>query len=128
MDQPFHKTLKFKKLQETWYAKLKKKGFEDIEHDEDHLKNFALNGTRNVQSRISPAVVAARLSYYSMARGFLCTYGFKSKLEKAIFERHAEGVGIRKIAAELTTKRRPLNKRKVHETIQRFVKVMKEQK
>lgn len=119
MDQ--FKTPKFKKLQSKWYGKLKDKGFEDIEQDETRLKKwsetFFKKGNLN-QSNIS--VVEAKYNYYSMCRQFLGEYKFKNKSERKMFEMHSEGLGVRVIAVELKTYRR-----KVHETVQRLVRIMR---
>lgn len=116
----WHKTPKFLKLQQQWYNKLKKKGFVDIEHDEDHLKlsseRFVV---RNSGAYANPTLTSAKFEYYNNCRKFMSTYLFKNKREKEIFEMHTEGISIRDIA----TKTR-LSRRKVHETIKRLVKEM----
>lgn len=117
----WHKDPKFKKLQEKWYSKLSKKGFDDIEQDESKLKQWSetyfKKGNLN-QSNIT--VVTAKLAYYAMCRSFLETHKFKNKIERRMFEMHSEGLGVRVIAVEMKTYRR-----KAHETVQRLVKVMR---
>lgn len=115
------KTPKLRKLQAKWYGKLKKKGFEDIEYDEDHLKlsseRFVV---RNSGAYANPTLTSAKYEYYSSCRKFLNEYTFKNKKERAVFELHSEGVSIRDIATKLR-----LSRRFVHETIKRLVKGMK---
>lgn len=119
-EQKFYETKQFEKLQKKWYAKIKTKGFEDIEHDEDHLKQYSINFTKNVESWRSPAVVDAKVAYYSMARKFYSEYPFKDKYDRSVFGYHVEGLGVRRIAKKIRSYRD-----KVHRTLQRLVKEMK---
>lgn len=119
----WHKTKKFKTLQDKWYKKLEKTGFEDAEQDEVYLKQFSgktgimegseLRGTTELGETY-------KYNYYRNCREFLDTYKFKNKTEHKMFEMHTEGLGVRVIADKLKTYRR-----KVHETIQGLVKVMR---
>lgn len=129
----WNKTKEFAKLKSKWYKKLTKSGFVDEEHSETKLKKFSgvtsidrIDGTSKLEDWAewghSSLSIADhwKSTYYSRCRQFLEEYKFKNKKEKAIFEMHSEGIGIRAIADKLKTYRR-----KVHETIQRLVKEMK---
>ena len=114
----WYKTPKLAKLKAKWYAKLKKKGFEDIEHDEDHLKLYSERFVvRNLGAYANPTLTSAKVEYYSACRKFQSSYTFKNKKEKGMFEMHSEGISIRDIATKYKTSRR-----KVHELIKRLVK------
>lgn len=117
----WHKDPKLKKLTAKWYAKLSKKGFEDIEQDETRLKKWSETYFKKGNLNQShPSVVNAKLEYYNMCRSFLHEYKFKNKTERKMFEMHSEGQGVRVIAEELGTYRR-----KVHEKIQGLVRIMR---
>lgn len=118
----WHKSKNFKNLQVKWYSKLKKSGFEDQEHDEEHLKQYSgKTGIKDDQLRSGLTALGEtyKYNYYLKAREFLDTFKFKNKTERKMWELHSEGIGIRVIANKLKTYRR-----KVHETLQRLVKVM----
>lgn len=123
---------KLSKLKAKWYAKLKKKGFEDIEHDERNLKQFS--GKTSIDDELGRSKLERwaqwgklpqiknhiKYEYFSECRRFLEIHKFKNKTERKMFEMHSDGLGVRVIAVSLKTYRR-----KVHETIQRLVKVMR---
>lgn len=118
----WHRTPKFKKLQKSWYKKLAKKGFNDIEHDENHLKlSTERFVTRDGGAYANPTLTKAKFEYYNNCRKFSNEYKFKNKTEKKIFELHSEGVSIRDIAAKIKQSRR-----KVHEAIKKIVLIMNE--
>lgn len=117
----WHKSPKLKKLQDKWYSKLKKKGFEDIEQDETRLKKWSETYfTKGDLKQSNTIIINAKMDYYRMCRGFLESHVFKNKTEKRMFEMHTEGLGVRVIAVELKTYRR-----KVHEKIQELVRIMR---
>lgn len=91
------KSKEFKKLQKTWYAKLKKNGFEDAETDEDHLKVWS---TRWARERYV-AEAESRAAYYELANKFLQEHKFSSNLQKVIWEYHSKGVSYRDISKTL---------------------------
>lgn len=83
----------FKDLQSTWYAKLEKDGFEDIEQSEDILKIWNRLRYDNVTTTIS-----AISQYYRLAGHFLHDFQFESELDKFVWEHHAQGLTVRDIA------------------------------
>lgn len=129
---------KFNDLKKKWYDKLSKKGFEDIEQDEVHLKQYSGKTSLSADTQrtnesgqeleLDPLYYlpwtkldeTSKYEYYSMCRQFLSTYKFKNKKERIVFELHTEGESIRIIADKVKSYRR-----KVHETLQRLVKVMR---
>jgi len=113
----------YEKLRDVWYAKLKKKGFEDIETDEDHLKSWSIKFALKESLRSWQA----KASYYSMAERFLNDYNFESKLEQAIWAYHAEGISIREIVTTLKKAkiRKTVNRDSVFKTIKKLEYVMK---
>jgi len=137
----WNKTPKFLKLQKSWYKKLAKSGFVDEEQDETYLKqpsgimSLSLQSTPNLENDTDgrndrrDAILSQasrqlsespRYKYYASCRSFIQKYVFKNKKDRQIFEFHTEGFSIRDI--EIKTK---VSRRKVHETIKRLVKVMR---
>ena len=120
MPQSPFKTAKFKKLQSSWYKKLKTKGFEDQEKGEIGLKQYSGVQSTDVSYESTSGIGDhEKYVYYSQARAFLTNHKFKNKKERKIFELHSEGLGVRVIAVVLKSYRR-----KVHETLQRLIKEM----
>lgn len=94
--------LKFKKLQDKWYAKLEKEGFEDIEQKDGNLKVWHSQIFQNRRrKRSSPEAWEAKTEYYILAEHFLNLHKFKSKQEQTIWQLHSEGVSYEKIAKRL---------------------------
>lgn len=90
----------FKKLQDKWYKKLKKDGFEDIEDvEKDQLKNWSQNMFS--KSMTQAGGWQAKAEYYSLASRFLSEYKFSRSIDKVIWEYHAEGISNRDIATTL---------------------------
>jgi hypothetical protein len=96
---PKKKKQTFKELQATWYAKLKKTGFKDIEKDEYNLKNSTSELSRYYDT---PDLWKAKETYYQMTDTFLNEYKFDTRIHKLIWEYHSNGISIRDIAKILT--------------------------
>lgn len=111
----------YQELKDIWYEKLKQDGFEDIEHDEDHLKSWAsdFKRARSLHSW------QAKASYYYMAEHFLREHRFKSKKEKIIWEYHSNGTSIRNIVLTLKKVNIESTRQSVWETLSRLEKLMK---
>jgi hypothetical protein len=140
-DKPdkFWQTANFKKLQDRWTKKLEDSGFVDIEQPE-HFKSGVPDGAlktwvgRKYSKPSAPDIetLQEREEYYRLAGQFLWSHKFSSGAERLIWELHSNGKSIRNIVKELKTKNhrrmegRLVNKRLVHETVQRLVKTMKE--
>ncbi len=91
------KKTKFQFLQEKWYAKLAKSGFEDIEKDERYLKKYS----NQVHIHSNQTSWEAKAAYFQMASNFLEDYKFASNLDRTIWEYHANGLSLNEIAATL---------------------------
>lgn len=128
----WNKTKRFKVLEKRWYAKLTKRGFEDVEHDEKNLKQFSgttsthrADGSSKIEdwAEWGKSISIAdhwKTEYYSRCRQFLNEFKFKNKTEKKIFEMHSEGIGRRVIAVAVKS-----YSRKVDSIIHKLVKEMK---
>ena len=94
---PRNPTEEFKKLQDKWYAKLKKQGFEDKENARGELKVYDryLYGTRTEEN--DDTWTSAKSEYYRLAEHFLNEFKFKDSTEKFIWSRHSEGDSVRTI-------------------------------
>src|SRR5271165_3809627 len=94
-----------KSLQKTWYAKLKKSGFNDIEQSDMQLKkwssqvfNISGDGIDHTDVKI---LWEAKAEYYRLAEHFLNEYEFLDTLEKQIWKLHSETNSYRDIAKKL---------------------------
>lgn len=110
------KSKEFKKLQQEWYEKLAKSGFEDIETDEQHLETWS-----NMYSyRIDLVKVESKQEYFRRAGQFLFDRKFKNKIEKFIWASHADGISIRNIVKLLGKKGVVVYRNPVHLIIKRL--------
>ena len=107
------KQLSLKELQDKWYTKLKKDGFEDIESDEDNLKVWS----SVLFARHSIEQIQAKQAYYTMATNFLEDYKFKTRREEIIWTYHSEGISYRDISKLLKRVRVKLS----HTAVQNIV-------
>ena len=90
----------FARLQEKWYVKLKKSGFEDAEEligSEWHLKTNSSSHCRF----LSEEVREARQAYFSALGECVNTETFDCSKDEYIMRRLAEGIQNNQIAAEL---------------------------
>jgi hypothetical protein len=88
----------FKLLQDKWYKKLEKEGFDDIEKL-DHIK-FQSEGAM-FYSFYGHEKFKAKEEYYQLAGKFLHDYNFKNDIEKEIWRLYSEGFTIRQISTFL---------------------------
>jgi hypothetical protein len=107
----FYKTKEFKQLEKEWADKLKSSGFEDIEYDEDHLKQ----SSSMFKNQHTFEEFKAKQQYYELAERFFLEYDFtlliryktrhNSKKElsfyKKIWSRHSKGMTAVDIAYKL---------------------------
>jgi len=127
MSTPF-KTKEFASLQKTWYKKLAKEGFKDIERTDDvgkasgMLKNDVI---KHVIQTYTPEKFAIKEEYYRLAAQFLYEHKFKSDKDRTIWRLHSEGVSVRDIVAALKKKGKTAYKDLVHGTIKRLAEEMK---
>lgn len=116
----FWKNEQYKKLEEYWYKKLEKDGFNDVESSEDHLKMW----TSTMLKKSTPTW-RAKEHYYYMATQFLNDYKFESNRERIIWEYHANGISVRDIVVILKKVRIKLKKDAVWLIIKKLQAAMK---
>jgi ribulose bisphosphate carboxylase small subunit len=119
----------FKILQDKWYTKLQKLGFNDIEQDEDRLKNWESSKFLKGKSHGKSAKEVAQANddkqeYYRLAGHFLHDHKFENAIEKFVWEKHADGVSHTKIPALLKRKGIKKERHWVWEIISRLKKLM----
>ncbi len=103
----------YEKLRAIWYKKLEREGFNDIEQDEDNLKSWSSQFKR----KVSLDSWQAKAAYYYMAESFLNDYKFESRVERIIWEYHANGISIRDIVKLLQKVRIKRHKEQVNAVI-----------
>jgi len=109
-------------LRDKWYAKLKNKGFVDIEQDEDRLKSWS----SKISLYHTSVTWESKVAYYNMADNFLRDYKFESNLDKVIWEYHTHAISIRNIVKLLNkTKVIKTDKSTVGRTIKKMSEAMK---
>lgn len=116
MDKP-----KFKKLQEKWYSKLAKAGFEDVETKAGSLRNTSKSGGVIDKRRVT---WESQAEYYYLAGTFLNEHTFKDEFERIIWEYHSLGLSIRNIVMTLNKVRR---KKTDRQTVWEIVKPLREE-
>ncbi len=130
-----------KQLLKTWYAKLKKDGFKDIEQDEDNLKvwsNVFIRPDANVKNRndynARPKSVRqkkdefeAKRDYYYYAEHFLTNHKFQSERERIIWEYHVHGVSARNTSKLLEKVKINISKSAVNDVVKKLQIIMKDQ-
>lgn len=121
MSSPF-RTPEFLELKNKWYEKLKKKGFNDIEQDEEHLKQWS----SYFKIKYHKTTFEAREEYYRLAGKFLHDNKFKSKTDFFIWNQHSSGATMAKIKDRLKEKGIVFQFNKIHEVIHRLAKEMVE--
>lgn len=112
----FYDTPSFKALNEKWQQKLSDKGFKDIETPNEKLRLWHSEYFAN-KKRFDPEVVEARQNYYRIAGQFLNEHPFKCAFDRKVWTMHADGMGIREIAAKI---KRPGLKDKIHTALKRL--------
>lgn len=117
-------TPEFKKLQKKWYKKLEDEDFNDVEQDEEYLKQFARIDTRYC------GPIEAKIEYYRLATHFLNDYKFLSRFEYTIWMYHTEGISARNIAKILNRikkryKKKNIERMMIWRVISRLAKEMK---
>ena len=119
--QMSNKSKAFKDLQNSWYKKLEKLGFQDIEQSDGNLKRWHGQDFKAIHA----TAFEYKAEYYRAAGYFLNHYQFASKREKLIWELHSQGVSNRDIAKILKKKGvKRMAKDVVRMLIKRLVKEM----
>ena len=97
-----HKDVKLLELRRTWYAKLKRDGFKDIEVMDDRGDmNGLLSGHNATELSGIVGKNDLRESYYRLAGRFRHEFVFSSSLDALIWELYAEGVPYRSISHQV---------------------------
>ena len=94
----------FQQLRAKWYAKLKSKGFNDIEQADGNLKEWSSSRLIKRSAKAQATQIKWRESaeeYYRYAGFFLNEYEFKTKFEKIIWTMHCEGDSTETISKKL---------------------------
>ena len=99
-------TKQFKNLRDRWYKKLKDSGFEDIEQDEDRLKEYSTTRfTSGKNNKLPPDQIKtlndSKEEYYRVAGHFLHEHEFNNEVDRFIWQKHAEGHSYRDITKML---------------------------
>lgn len=84
---------KFKRLQQTWYQKLKKSGFEDLEDKNENLKSPDIR-TQNYEDR------EQLLQFHSVIDKIILEYPLP-KLHKQVLELYSNGERLTTIAIKV---------------------------
>lgn len=118
----------YEKLRRTWYAKLKKAGFKDIEDinaPDLRLTNSDAFSKSNKYGQHTPEWRQSKEDYYRLAEYFLNHYKFESHLERIIWEYHVNAMSRQDIAATLRKMRLiKTGEMGVGATIRRLKKIM----
>lgn len=114
----------FKKLQEKWYAKLKREGFEDQEDENGNLKEHSARFYTKAH-RNQAGGWQAKAEYYQLASQFLLEYKFNNERERIIWEYHSNGISTYDIAATLKKARvKKMSRRTINNIIINLKKSM----
>jgi len=119
--------LKLKKLQDRWYAKLKKEGFDDIEQRDGNLKTWHSSMFQNRRKkRYTEDSWDSKIEYYRLAEHFLNDNKFKNEQEKKTWELHSEGISYEKISIRLKALgfKRGVSKDSIHKLIKLLAATM----
>lgn len=89
-----------KSLQIIWYKKAEESGFEDVEKNNNNIRDLL-----KLQDCQTPEMFQAKMSYYQWARSKaydgMKNCWFRSEIDRKIWEGHAEGNSRRTIAEEI---------------------------
>ena len=95
----------FKKLQTTWYNKLRKSGFVDCEDEYQRLIEYH---SSKYSSR-DPLAFASQQRYYELAAQLLHSHSFRNIEEKTIWRLHSQGKTIANIAKKINRSQHYVN-------------------
>jgi hypothetical protein len=101
MSNPKPKKTELETLKDKWYKKLKDEGFNDIEQDEDNLKEWSRSVFGRKHNSTWQGGWQARFEYYQLATRFLNEYKFETPLQKIVWEYHSNGLSDRETAKVL---------------------------
>lgn len=101
-------TKEFKDLQDKWYTKLSKSGFNDVEDGDDRLKEW---DSFNFSGRYDQNSFHSTEQYFILAGQFLHSYKFETKRDRLIWKLHSEGRTLTNIADVLKARNFPKHSR-----------------
>lgn len=90
-----------KKLAAKWEKILAKEGMPDLEDSKGRLKSWH---SFKFQMQFTPEQFAEHQTYYSQCEDLLHYFTFKRKIDKKIWELHAQGLSVRQISVQLKQK------------------------
>lgn len=118
---PKQNKLKFEQLQADWYEKLKQSGFEDVEQNEEYLKQYSSHNFQSGKNGKSQEGILqnyeSKQEYFRRAGQFLYEHAFENDVAKMIWKFHSDGSPYRKIPGQL----RPLGIHKSAGQVQRII-------
>lgn len=123
MSNPFE-TPEFKKLQQQWYKKLEKSGFDEQEQADGNLKKWS-SYFKNTHS--DPSKFWAKEEYFRLAGQFLWSNTWESKYDRLVWELHSDGLSNNAVMKALKAKRKPYQKTVVSEIIKKYAAMMLEE-
>lgn len=95
----------FNKLQEKWYAKLAKEGFEDLEWSDSSTGKGQNSGyLKKSPPKFDADKAAASELYYALLRNFITHDILRDMQDRMMLSLHAEGIGYREILEELKSR------------------------
>lgn len=109
------------RLQETWYKKLEDLGFKDIEKKKGD--DWVLSeGSSRLYERLDPLSLKIREEYYEWLYRVVSSEQtiFRNDVDRFILCRHAEGIRIKQMVAELLSRGTPRNRNSVRFIIRRY--------
>lgn len=120
----------YQELKDTWYKKLKKSGFEDIEQDNGLLKSWESHRVLKESAKghsVSTILqrVESKTTYFRLAGQFLYDHTFETDLDRIIWTKHAEGMSKRAISQTLKKMRFKRSPTFIQTTIMRLREAMK---
>jgi hypothetical protein len=123
-------SLKYKKLEEKWYKRLKISGFDDLEQGpgkQDLLLRAKTGDPRQMlskQARASADGHDQKQEYYRLAGHFLYEYEFPFTVEQKVWELHSQGISMRDIATRVSSKGKFLTVYRVFKIVSALAKQM----
>lgn len=115
----------FKALKDSWYKKLKKSGFNDIETADGALKKSHTDLFSVYHADYGSIYLEAKEEYFRLARQLLHDYKFSTPQQKLVWQLHSEGLSIRTIIKVLKSKNYPGYRDLVHGIIKKLSKEMR---
>lgn len=91
----------FKKLQQKWYEKLAKSGFQDIEDLSRPYQPLKTWDSFYFRGEFTPAQFEERRAYFERAERAFNKYPFKTALDKQVWYLHSQGHTIRETSVIL---------------------------